>query len=206
VLWAAPSAWPKFKEDEQQYLDDHFNLLKQQVEALNTQLQMLNAQLQALLKNQAQFQALLDRQQKSLQDLDQMVVSMRMGTEEDTSKLKTAITQLRNETRDAFVKLGGGSVPSSPGAGAGASVAPAPSGAAQGYVITMEDNTVMLETTSLVGIHQGSRLVLYKSTDLNTRVGVLAVTQVMDGGKSKAEIVHLEAGVTPEFSDVVRLE
>ena len=210
VLWAVTSAWPKFKEDEAQYLNDHFKAIQDQVQALTTLVQTLNAQLQELRKNQAQFQAVIDRQQRSLQDLDQMVTSMRLGTEEDSSKLKTAITQLRNETRDAFVKLSGGSVPSSPGGGGTVppgqnptSPSPTPG---QGYVTSVEGNNVMLDIGSAQGIHQGSRLALYKASDPNTRVGVIEVIQVIDAGSSRAQIVTLNPGVRPEFSDVVRLE
>ena len=99
VLMVVTSAWPKFKEDEQQYLNDQFKAIQDQVQALTTQLQTLNAQLQELRQNQAQFQAVIVRQQRSLQDLDQMVTSMRLGDEENFSNLKTAITQLRNERR-----------------------------------------------------------------------------------------------------------
>ena len=80
VLMVVTSAWPKFKEDEQQYLNDQFKAIQDQVQALTTQLQTLNAQLQELRQNQAQFQAVILRQQRSLQDLDQMVTSMRLGT------------------------------------------------------------------------------------------------------------------------------
>ena len=79
VLLVVTSAWPKFKEDEQQYLNDQFKAIQDQVTALTTQLQTLNAQLQVLRQNQAQFQAVIDHQQRSLQNLDQMVTSMQPG-------------------------------------------------------------------------------------------------------------------------------
>jgi TolA-binding protein len=210
VLGVVASAWPKFKPDEQQYLSDQFKAIQDQVQALTTQLQTLNAQLQELRQNQAQFQAVIVRQQRALQDLDQMATSLRLGSEENFSNLKTAITQLRNETQAAFVKLSGGSVPSSTGGGGtgpSGQLPPSPPPApAQGYVLVVEGNNVTLDTSSVAGIHQGSRLALYKASDPNTRVGVLEVIQVMDAGKSRAQIVTLNPGVQPEFSDVVRLE
>jgi uncharacterized protein YdcH (DUF465 family) len=206
VLWVVTSAWPKFKEDEQQYLNDQFKAIQDQVQALTTQLQTLNAQLQVLRQNQAQFQAVIDRQQRSLQDLDQMVTSMRLGSEEQFSNLKTAILQLRKETRDEFAKLSGVSVPSPTGGVGTGPGQPTSQPAASGYVLLVEGNNVTLDTSSLAGIHQGSRLALYKSSDLNTRVGVVEITQVIDAGKSRAQIVTLNTGVQPEFSDVVRLE
>jgi uncharacterized protein YdcH (DUF465 family) len=206
VLCVVTSAWPKFKEDEQQYLNDQFKAIQDQVQALTTQLQTLNAQLQVLRQNQAQFQAVIDRQQRSLQDLDQMVTSMRLGSEEQFSNLKTAILQLRKETRDEFAKLSGVSVPSPTGGGGTGPGQPPSQTPASGYVLLVEGNNMTLDTSSLAGIHQGSRLALYKSSDLTTRVGVIEVTQVIDAGKSRAQIVTLNTGVRPEFSDVVRLE
>jgi len=74
----------------------------------------------------------------------------------------------------------------------------------QGYVTAVEGNNVMLDMGSSQGIHQGSRLALYKASDPNTRVGVIEIIQVIDAGTSKAQIVTLNTGVRPEFSDVVR--
>ena len=207
VLMVVTSAWPKFKEDEQQYLNDQFKAIQDQVQALTTQLQTLNAQLQELRQNQAQFQAVIVRQQRSLQDLDQMVTSMRLGDEENFSNLKTAITQLRNETQAGLKQLGGapspGPVPTetrTPGA-----VNPQPQ-VVQGYVTTVEGNNVMLDVGSSQGIHQGSRLAVYKASDPNTRVGVIEIIQVSDAGTSRAQIVTLNAGVQLAWGDVVRLE
>jgi TolA-binding protein len=207
VLMVVTSAWPKFKEDEQQYLNDQFKAIQDQVQALTTQLQTLNAQLQELRQNQAQFQAVIVRQQRSLQDLDQMVTSMRLGGEENFSNLKTAITQLRNETLAGLKQLGGApspvSVPTEPTKSG--PVNP-PQQVLQGYVTAVEGNNVMLDMGSSQGIHQGSRLALYKASDPNTRVGVIEIIQVIDAGTSRAQIVTLNTGVRPEFSDVVRLE
>jgi hypothetical protein len=205
VLLVVASAWPKFKEDEQQYLNDQFKAIQDQVQALTTQLQALNAQLQELRQNQAQFQAVIVHQQRSLQDLDQMVTSMRLGSAEDFSNLKVAITQLRKDTQDGFLKLSG-SPPPTPGVVGTVSGQPTTPSSASGYVLVVEGDNVTLDTSSITGIHQGSRLVLYKSSDRNTRVGVLEVTQVIDAGKSRAQIVTLNPGVRPEFSDEVRLE
>jgi uncharacterized protein YdcH (DUF465 family) len=207
VLLSATSAWPKFKEDEQQFLIEQFKAIQDQVQALTTQLQTLNAQVQELRQNQAQFQAIITRQQRSLQDLDQTVNSMHLGSEEDFSNLKMVVLQLRKETQDAFVKLSGGPVASvTGGGGAAPSAPPAPTTPAQGYVLVVDGNNLTLDTSALTGVHEGLHLALYKSSDLTTRVGVLTVTQMLDGGKSRAQVITLNSGVQPEFSDVVRLE
>lgn len=213
LLLCATSAWPKWKEEDQKYLDDQFKAVQDQVQTLATQVQSLNAQLTELRQNQAQVQAVIIRQARALQDIDQMVSSIRLGGEENFSNLKALITQLRNDTQASFAKLtgqpaqlGGGTAqvaaaPKTPVA------APAPR-AIQGYVTSVEGDNVMIDLGSGQGIQPGSRLVLYKATDkdLTTRVGVIEIIQVLDAGNSRAKIINLNAGVQPEFSDIVRLE
>jgi phosphotransferase system IIB component len=206
VLLVVTSAWPKFKEDEQQYLNDQFKAIQDQVQALTTQLQTLNAQLQVLRQNEAQFQAVIDHQQQSLQTLDRMVTSMHLGDEENFSSLKTAITQLRKDTKAAIASLTG--VP--PGSVTTETTKPGsenPPRVLQGYVTDVKGNDVTLEDMgSSQGIHQGSRLAVYKASDPNTRVGVIEIIQVSDAGTSRAQIVTLNAGVQLAWGDVVRLE
>ena len=209
VLMVVTSAWPKFKEDEQQYLNDQFKSIQDQVQALTTQLQTLNAQLQELRQNQAQFQAVIVSQQRSLKELDQMVTSMSLRGEENFSSLKTAITQFKNETQAGIKQLGGVpsqvSVPTEP-ARPGSGNPPQP--VLQGNVIGVEGDKVMTLDmgSSSQGIRQGSRLKLYKQSDPNTQVGVIEIIQVIDAGTSRAQIVTVNSGVRPEWGDVVRLE
>jgi len=206
ILLVVTSAWPKFKEDEQKYLNDQFKVIQDQVQALTTQLQTLNAQLQELRQNQARFQAVIDSQQRSLKELDQMVRSMQLGSEENFSTLKTAITQLRKDTKAAIASLTG--VP--PGSVTTETTKPGsenPPRVLQGYVTDVKGNEVTLEDMgSAQGIHQGSRLAVYKASDPNTRVGVIEIIQVSDAGTSRAQIVTLNAGVQLAWGDVVRLE
>jgi uncharacterized protein YdcH (DUF465 family) len=206
VLLVATSAWPKFKEDEQKYLDDKFNALLDQVQALTTQLQTLNAQLQVLRQNQAAFQAIIDRQQRSLQDLNQLVITMRLGSEESSSNLRTAILQLRKETQDGLAKLGGVPTASPTLAAATAPAQPAPQPAASAYITDVKGDNVVIDMGSSQGIHEHSRLALFKASDPNTRVGVIEVTQVIDAGNSRAQVVTLNPGVRLEFGDVARPE
>jgi hypothetical protein len=64
----------------------------------------------------------------------------------------------------------------------------------------------MIDMGSAQGIQPGTRLAVYKAADPNTRVGVIEVTQVVDTGNSRARIVTMNAGVKPDFSDIVRVE
>ncbi len=209
VVVGAASAWPKWKEDEQKYLDEHFQALQEQIQSLATQIQGLNAQLAELRQNQLQAQQVMVRQQRAIQDLDQMASSIRLGNEENFSALKAAIEKLRTENQAAFTKLSG--LPTPQVAGAAAEAGPAPKAASapaavQGYVTAVEGGSVMLDIGSAQGVRSGTRLALYKANDPNTRVGVLEITQVVDTGNSKARIVTINTGLQPEFSDIVRVE
>lgn len=209
LLFLTPSAWSKFKEDEQKYLDDQFKAVLDQMQAMGNQVAALNAQLAEIKQNQAQLQAVIIRQQHQLQDLDEMLSSLRIGNEENFSRLRTAIADLRAQTDNALSKLSG--QPAAPTA-APTEVAPLARPAApsrptnQGYVTAVEGTNVMIDMGSAQGIQQGSRLAVYKATDPNTRVGIIEVTQVVDNGNARARIVTMNSGVKPEFSDVVRVE
>jgi hypothetical protein len=210
-LFLTPSAYPKFKEDEQKYLDDQFKAVLDQMQTMGNQVAALNAQLAELKQNQAQLQAAIIREQHQLQDLDEMLSSLRIGNEDNFSKLKTAVADLRAQTDNALSKLAGG-VPAAPGAPAagapvaGPAVAPSSRPTNQGYITAVDGSNVMIDMGSAQGIQTGSRLAVYKAADANTRVGVIEVTQVVDSGSARARIVTMNSGVKPEFSDVVRVE
>ncbi|MFZ0959766.1 MAG: hypothetical protein WAO35_02595 [Terriglobia bacterium] len=211
LLFLTPSAYPKFKEDEQKFLDDQFKAVLDQMQALGNQIAALNAQLADLKQNQVQLQAVIMRQQHELQDMDEMLSSLRIGNEDNFAKLKTALADLRAQTDIVASKMTGQPA-AAPGTSAGGpSVAPpaTPTPARptnQGYITAVEGSNVMIDMGTAQGIQQGTRLAVYKATDANTRVGVIEVSQVVDAGNSRARIVTMNAGVKPEFSDVVRVE
>lgn len=207
----APCAGAKFKDDEQKYLDDQFKAILDQLQAMGNQTAALNAQLAELKQNQAQLQSVIIRQQHQLQDLDEMLSSLRIGNEDNFAKVKSAIAELKTETDTAVSKLNGQQTAAAvaPGevAPAAATVAAAPVRPTnQGYITAVEGDSVMIDMGSAQGIQTGARLALYKAADANTRVGVIEVTQVVDSGNARARIVTLNSGVKPEFSDVVRVE
>jgi hypothetical protein len=209
VLVSAPSAWPRFKEDEQKYLDDQFKAVLDQMQAMGNQIAALNAQIVELKQGQAQLQSVIIRQQHGLQDLDQMLSSLRIGNEENFAKLKTAITELRTETQSAVNKLTGQPT-GQPGVVAevtptARTTTPART-APQGYITNVDGANVTIDMGSAQGLQQGARLAVYKAADPNSRVGVIEVIQVIDTGNSRARIVTMNTGVKPEFSDIVRAE
>ncbi len=211
LLCITPSAFPKFKDDEQKYLDDQFKAILDQMQAMGNQVAALNGQLTELKQNQATLQNVIIRQQHQLQDLDEMLSSLRIGNEENFSKLKTALADLRAETDNAVSKLTGqAAAPANAPAVAAVATPAAPAPARQspqGYVTSTsaDGTTVMIDMGSAQGIQQGVKLAVYKASDPNTRVGVIEVTQVVDSGNSRASVVTMNPGVKPEFSDVVRV-
>jgi hypothetical protein len=211
LLSLTPSAWPKFKEDEQKYLDDQFKMVLDQMQALGNQLAALNAQQAALKQNQEQLQTVFIQQKRQIQDLDEMLSSLRISNEDNFSKLKAAIADLRTQTDNAVSKLTGQPVTPT---GAPTEIAPvatpaapmASRSASQGYITAVDGTNVMIDKGSAQGIQVGSQLAVYKATDQNTRVGVIEVTQVVDSGNSRAHIVTMNSGVKPEFGDIVRVQ
>jgi len=212
VLLCASTAWPRWDKEDKAYLVDQFRALQEQIQALKTQLDALSGQVAELKQNQQQLQTVVVRQQRMLQDMDQLVSSLRLGQEENFSGVKTTLNDMRAEHKKEFASLtgksetGGGTVGTGQGPG-GSGVAPPPPRPVQGYITVIDkDNTVTVDLGSDQKIQPGSRLAVYKATDPNTRVGVLEVVQVLDAGNSRARIVTMNAGVRLEFSDIVRLE
>jgi hypothetical protein len=204
IFLVATSAWPKFKEDEQKFLNDQFKSIQDQVRALTTQVQTLNAQVQELRQSQALLRLVVDNQQRSLKELNEIVRSMQLGSEENFSSLKTAITQARNETLANLKPLIGGT---GSGPASTESTKPGSTPVLQCNVIGVEGNNVTLDVgSSSAGIRPGARLKLYKASDPNTQVGVIEIMQVIDAGNSRAQIVTLNPGVRLEWGDVARLE
>lgn len=205
-LLCASSAWPKFKEDELKQLDDKFAPIMDQLQTMQNQIQALNTQLQQMKENQAQFQAVIIKQQRALNEINQLVSSMSLGDDDHYSKLKGLLDKLSTDTQSSFNKI-------SPGAGGGGMtmaavtpaqpLAPATPKPASGYITGIDGNNVLVDLSSGQGVQLGTRLALYKDSDPNTPVGILEVTQVTDSG-SRAKIVTLNPGVKPAFGDSVR--
>jgi hypothetical protein len=209
LLCVTPSAFPKFKDDEQKYLDDQFKAILDQMQAMGNQVAALNGQLTEIKQTQALLQNAFLRQQHQLQDLDDMLSSLRVGNEENFSKIRTAVADLRAETDSAVNKLTGqAAAPAAVPAVAAVTPPAAPAPArppTQGYVTSYDGSSVTIDMGSAQGIQQGAKLAFYKASDPNTRVGVIEVTQVVDAGNSRAMVVTINPGVKPEFSDIVRV-
>src|SRR5712691_970447 len=175
----ASLAWPRFKEEDQKYLDEQFRSI------------------------QEQLRETLTRQQQALQELQQVVSSIRTSGDENYSSLKATLAQLQADTQKAAASLAANTASSVAGTLAGRpTVAPV----TQGYVTNLDRNEVVIDQGSGKGLRVGSRLAFFKATDPTTRVGELEVTVVTGAGSSRARILTMAAGVRPEFGDIVRLE
>ncbi len=114
ALLLASSAWAKWKPEEQDYLDSHFKAVLDQVQALSKQIQALNARLNEMQQTQTQFQEVLTHHQRQLDNLDQMVSTIRLSSEQNFSTLKTMLNQMRAETQKSLSALGGRPTESGP--------------------------------------------------------------------------------------------
>ena len=211
LVVSTSTAWCKFKEEEQKFLNDQFRAAQEQIQALKAQVAALSAQLNEMRTNQTQLQAVILRDQRALQEMGQMLSAVRLSEEENFSSLKTALSRLETQQQKGFSTLTGQSAqPAVPGAEAtrpgktttGTSAAP-PS--VQGYVVEVKGDEVTVDIGTEKGINAGARLAVYKANDPNTRVGVLEIVQPA-GGSSRAHAVTLNPGIQLEFSDIVRLE
>jgi TolA-binding protein len=207
LILFARTAWPKLPKDEQTYFDNQFRGMLEQVQALSKQVQALNTQLAELHQNQTQLQETLVRQQRTLDDLEQLVSHLRVSSQEDLTTLKTTLNQMRTETQRSLNALAGRptettAIVASPATGPLLTT----SQTVQAYVTSVEGNEVIIDQGSAKGLQVGSRLGLYKASDPRTRVALLEVTQIVDAQNSHAKIITANAGVRPEFGDIVRLE
>jgi hypothetical protein len=208
-LFCAASAWPKWKPEEQEYLDNQFRTLQEQIQTLKKQNDALTAQVAQMRQDQAEFQLAMVREQRKLEELEQLVSSLRIGNEEYFSKVKTAIAELSTQQEKSFNDLIGRSAQTAAAAATPATpaVTPAPAPpAVKGYVTAVKGDTLTLDLGSSQGMHEGSKLKLFKATDLNTPVGEIEITDVTDASVSHALAISLNPGVQAEFSDVVRPE
>ncbi len=203
ILGCASVLLAKIKAEDQAFFDGKFQEITEQTKALKVQQDALAAQLKQLAdtqkaqtdalsdlaKNQSRFQTAVDDLQRIIGHLGITISTVGNNNTQDTALLKQEIDQLR-----AQVQLIGG--------GGGVS---GPKPPAVGYVTAVTaDNMVTVNLGSGNGLKTGSQLGLFKATDPNTRVGTLEVTDVIDQGNAHASVKILNAGVKPEYSDMVK--
>lgn len=203
-LICATAAWSKIKPEDQEYFDNKFQVLQDQIQLLKKQNEALAAQLVQLQQNQAAFQSSFTAEQKKLDELEQLISSMRLGSEENFASVKTSITKLHDEQEKSFNDLIGRGTQAATTTATPATPPPAP--AVKGYVTVVKGDTVTIDVGATQGIRVGSRLQVFKPTDLNTPVGEIEVTEVTGSGSSKAHVVSLNPDIKIDFSDQVRLE
>lgn len=204
ALFCASTAFPKWKPEEQEYLDNQFKILQDQIQALKKQNEALAEQLAQMQRNQAAFQSAMVNEQKKLDDLEQLIASLRLGNEENFAGVKAAISKMQDEQAKSFNDLIGRNAQTA--AGGTTPTAPAPAPTVKGYVTIVKGDLLTIDLGASQGIRVGSKLQLFKPTDLNTPVGEIEVTDVTDAGTSHARVVSLTPGMKVDFSDQVRLE
>jgi len=213
ILGCAGLLMAKIKAEDQEFFNGKFQelaeqqakLLKAQQDAFAAQLKQLadtqkaetdalNAQITELVKSQASLDKAVVQMQQTFNQLQITISNLATNNTQDTLTVKNEIDQMRAQLQEMLGGGGGGG-----GAGAG------PLKKVIGYITAVSgDNTVTVNLGSGNGLKGGSQLGLYKANDQNTRVGTLEVTDVVDQGNAHAKVKILNAGVQPEYSDVVK--
>lgn len=179
------------------------------VQELKSQVDALNAGAARFEQNQAQLQTQIIRQQRKLDDLDEMLSSTRLANEQHFANLHKALGQYRDEQQKAFNTLTGQTptvVTTETAAPAPRPAASAPAAPPEGYVTDVKGDVITIDWGSSKGMQPGSRLAFYKASDKATRAGEIEITEVMDSDSSRARIVAINPGLKPEFGDIVRTE
>ena len=206
ILGCAGLLMAKIKPEDQEFFNGKFQeladqqakLLKAQQDAFAAQLKQLadtqkaetdalNAQISDLIKSQASLDKAIVQMQQTFNQLQITISNLATNNTQDTLTVKNEIDQMRAQLQEM---LGGGAGPLKK---------------LIGYITAVSgDNTVTVNLGSGNGLKSGSQLGLYKANDQNTRVGTLEVTDVVDQGNARAKVKILNAGVQPEYSDVVK--
>jgi hypothetical protein len=208
ILGSAGLLAAKIKPDDQEFFNGKFQELadqqakllraqqeafaaelKQLAEAQKAQTDTLSAQIGELEKSQANLAKTVEEMQRTFSQLEITIGNIAHNNTQDTLSLRQAIDQMRAQLQE----IGGGSGGSTQ------------SKKTVGYVTAVSgDSTVTVNLGSGNGLRAGTQLGLYKANDPNTRVGTLEVTDVVDQGNAHAKVKILNAGVQPEYSDVVK--
>jgi len=206
ILGCAGLLMAKIKPEDQEFFNGKFQeladqqakLLKAQQDAFAAQLKQLadtqkaetdalNAQISDLIKSQASLDKAIVQMQQTFNQLQITISNLATNNTQDTLTVKNEVDQMRAQLQEM---LGGGAGPLKK---------------LIGYITAVSgDNTVTVNLGSGNGLKSGSQLGLYKANDQNTRVGTLEVTDVVDQGNARAKVKILNAGVQPEYSDVVK--
>ena len=216
LLAFASLASAKLKPEDTEYFDEKFQGVLTEIQQLKAQLDALSGQLKQISQNESELQQSLSRQTDLLRDVDHMLSSLRASSEDNFSALKATVLQLQNDQQKSLQAI---SALASQITAAqqqqqqqqqqatSASAAKPAAATVRAYITIAEKGaaTVTVSMGSDQGLHAGSKLALYKSSDntLATRVGVLEVTDVIDNGNSHAKVVTLSEGAQPEFGDIV---
>ncbi len=211
LVCVASLASAKFKQEDQDYLDEKFQSVLAQIQQLKAQVDTLATQLQQVAQNQSDLQQTVMRQQNSLSDVEHALSGLRAANEEHLTSLRNALAALQGEQQKNVQAVNAlanqiSTVGQQQASGAPAAKTPAPP-VVQGYitVVDKDGTSVTVSLGSGQGLHSGSKLALYKGSDNATanRVGVLQVGDVIDTGNAHAKVVTLNEGVHPEFGDIV---
>ena len=204
VPGAAAQQQKKFKDEGlQQYLipqiadiQAKLDKLTEKLASLETEVGKLKAQQAGLAEDQRNTQGLLKA-------TDASVTSLRVTNQQDLLGVKTDLVQIRRDIGEIADQMRRSATPAPSAAAAVTPAAPTPP-AADGYVTQVSDTEVTINLGSAAGVRVGMRFSVYHGADLQTRIGIVEITDVMDANNSRARILETKPDAKFLFSDVVR--
>ena len=205
VPGAAAQQQKKFKDEGlQQYLipqiteiQAKLDKLTEKLAAIETEVGKLKAQQAGLAEDQRNTQGLLKA-------TDASVTSLRVTNQQDLLGVKTDLVQIRRDIGEIADQMRRSAAPAQSPAPVNNPPPVTPAPAADGYVTQVSDTEVTINLGSASGVRVGMRFSVYHGADLQTRIGIVEITDVMDANNSRARILETKPDAKFLFSDVVR--
>jgi hypothetical protein len=202
---AAAQQQKKFKDEGlQQYLVPQITDIQARLDKITEKLGALEAEVGKLKEQQA---ALADGQNKThglVNATDTSVTNLRVSYQSDILDVKTNLVEIRrnmNEIAETMRRNAPAPQAAAPVNTPPAAAAPPP---ADGYVTQVSESEVTINLGSAAGIRVGMRFSVYHGSDLQSRIGIVEITDVTDANNSRAKILEIKPDAKFQFSDVVR--
>ena len=199
-----------FNKKDRAYLDQQFKAIQQEMTATKEMVKELE-------KRQVGLLAVLAGQTKVLKSVDDILAELRTRMGENSRSLAALFTSLtilkgevsgfREETGKKFQELA--IRPTSTAVleplGLSRGMALGSPRALEGYITAVEGETVTIDRGSAHGLRGGERLAAFLAVDLETQVGELEVSGVVESQQAQCRVMELKSGVSLDFGDIVRL-
>ena len=202
---AAAQQQKKFKDEGlQQYLIPELTQLQAKLDKITEKLVAMEAELGKLKEQQVGLAEDHRRAQDLMRATDSSVTSLRVSNQQDLLNMKTDVVQIRSEMTEIRDLMHRNAAPAQAPAPVNNPPASAAPPAADGYITQVSDSEVTINLGSAAGIRVGMRFSVYHGNDLQSRIGIVEITDVIDPNNSRAKILETKPDAKFQFSDIVR--